>query len=127
MATHMLVTVQDLSDQALIAEVSRLASRERQAVAQTASCSRRRGTRASGMSFVRATGRCSETGVLEFHHVVPYAAGGQVVVENIELRCRAHNAYESEQYVGTLFVRERRWSAWDSVRIESFPLTSFHP
>jgi len=34
-------------------------------------------------------------GWLEFHHVVPYARGGQATVENITLRCRAHNQYEA--------------------------------
>ena len=51
-------------------------------------------------AFVGATGRCNETGFLEFHHVVPYARGGPAVVENIELRCSAHNAYEAELYFG---------------------------
>ena len=57
-------------------------------------------------AFVGTSGRCSETGFLEFHHVVPYADGGEASVANIELRCRAHNAYEAEQHFGTLFVRE---------------------
>lgn len=51
-------------------------------------------------AFVGTGGRCVETGFLEFHHVVPYAAGGQAVSENVELRCRAHNTYEAEQYFG---------------------------
>jgi hypothetical protein len=50
------------------------------------------------------------TSVLEFHHVVPYAAGGQTTSENVELRCRAHNAYEAEQYFGPLLMREARAS-----------------
>jgi hypothetical protein len=60
-------------------------------------------------AFVGNNGRCRETGFLEFHHVVPYAAGGETSVENLELRCRAHNAYEGKKYFGngTLFVRER--------------------
>jgi len=58
-------------------------------------------------AFVGTNGRCKETAFLEYHHVVPYAAGGEAVVENVELRCRAHNAYEAEQYFGApLFVRE---------------------
>jgi hypothetical protein len=58
-------------------------------------------------AFVGPNGRCSETGFIEFHHVVPYAAGGQAVAENVELRCRAHNVYEAEQFFGSpLFVRE---------------------
>src|SRR5687767_14149425 len=43
-------------------------------------------------------GRCSETGLLEFHHVVPYADGGETSVGNIELRCRTHNNYEAERW-----------------------------
>lgn len=37
---------------------------------------------------------------LEFHHVMPFASVGPAVVENIELRCAAHNAHEAELYVG---------------------------
>jgi hypothetical protein len=52
------------------------------------------------------------TGFLEFHHLVPYAKGGTATSENIELRCRAHNAYEAEQHFThrppSLFVRETR-------------------
>ena len=59
-------------------------------------------------AFVGITGRCTETGFLEFHHVVPYAAGGETSLENLELRCRAHNAYEAEQHFGPLFTRESR-------------------
>ena len=55
--------------------------------------------------FEGPAGRCTETGRLEFHHVIPYAHGGPTTVENLELRCAAHNQYEAEQCVG-LFVRE---------------------
>jgi hypothetical protein len=51
-------------------------------------------------AFLGARGRCTETGFLEFHHVRPYAAGGAAVAGNIELRCRAHNQYEAEQFFG---------------------------
>jgi 5-methylcytosine-specific restriction endonuclease McrA len=40
-------------------------------------------------AFIGTTGRCRETGFLEFHHLTPFAAGGHAVVENVELRCRA--------------------------------------
>jgi hypothetical protein len=46
-------------------------------------------------AFVGARGRCGERGRLEFHHVRPFAEGGPATVENIELRCRAHNAHEA--------------------------------
>ena len=60
-------------------------------------------------AFVGAHGRRRERGFLEFHHVLPYAAGGQAVLENVELRCRAHNVHEAEQSFGDrlpLLVRE---------------------
>ena len=45
-------------------------------------------------------GRCGETGFLEFHHVVPFADGGETVASNLELRCRAHNQYEADLWSG---------------------------
>jgi len=52
-------------------------------------------------AFVAHNGRrCTERAFLEFHHVVPYGAGGEATVENIQLRCRAHNGYEAERYFG---------------------------
>jgi hypothetical protein len=67
-------------------------------------------------AFVGAEGRCTERGFLEFHHVLPYADGGENVVENLELRCRAHNIYEAARWDGTLFARESRPQPWDSVQ-----------
>lgn len=46
-------------------------------------------------AFVGRQGRCRERAWLEFHHVTPYARGGPATVDNIELRCRAHNAHEA--------------------------------
>lgn len=46
-------------------------------------------------AFVGARGRCTATDWLEFHHVIPFADGGQTSVGNLALRCRAHNAYEA--------------------------------
>lgn len=45
-------------------------------------------------AFVGREGRCHETGFLEFHHVEPYSEGGRTTIENLSLRCRAHNAHE---------------------------------
>ena len=62
-------------------------------------------------AFLGAAGRCTERGFLEYHHVVPFADGGAAVVDNIELRCRAHNAYEAARWLGVGeadFVSERR-------------------
>jgi hypothetical protein len=55
-------------------------------------------------AFVGAAGRCGERGLLELHHVVPFAAGGPTRSDNLELRCRAHNAYEAQQYFGEWMV-----------------------
>ena len=57
-------------------------------------------------AFVGAEGRCRETAFLEFHHVEPYATGGAATVENIQLRCRAHNVYEAQLFFGNDLVRE---------------------
>jgi len=52
-------------------------------------------------AFVSPSGRrCDERRFLEFHHVIPYAAGGLPTVENIQLRCRAHNGYEADLFFG---------------------------
>ncbi len=70
-------------------------------------------------AFVGTQGRCTERRFLEFHHVQPYAVGGAAVVENLELRCRAHNMYEAEKYFGNrlpLFVREADGPSFLSTR-----------
>jgi hypothetical protein len=51
-------------------------------------------------AFAGRTSRCAERGFLEFHHVVPFAAGGPTTTDNLELRCRAHNAHEAREYFG---------------------------
>jgi hypothetical protein len=51
--------------------------------------------------FVSRDGRrCIARGFLELHHLKPYGAGGDPTVDNIELRCRAHNAYEADLFYG---------------------------
>lgn len=109
----------------VLAFSSALAAREREATTEMigaasasgsrhvpASVKRKVWTRDGGQcAFVGTNGRCVERGFLEYHHVVPYAAGGQTTVENLELRCRAHNAYESELFFGPMIAREAR-EAW---------------
>jgi len=46
---------------------------------------------------------------------VPVAAGGRATIENIELRCRAHNGYAVDQYFGPGKRRtrdDRRGEPW---------------
>lgn len=81
--------------------------------------------------------RCTEQGFLEYHHVTPYASGGPPTVENIQLRCRAHNGYEAELDFGprnSASVREERTSylspdrtAATSVRTEEPAVTRSGP
>jgi hypothetical protein len=51
-------------------------------------------------------GRCGETAFLEFHHLVPYADCGATDASNLQVRCRAHNQHEAEQWFGPMVVRE---------------------
>ena len=57
--------------------------------------------------------RCDETTFLEFHYVTPVTAGGEASVENIQLRCRAHNQYEAEVFFGEPFLARERQPALD--------------
>ena len=50
-------------------------------------------------SFIGRDGcRCEERRFLEYHHLRPWSVGGPPSVENIALRCRAHNQYEAKVY-----------------------------
>jgi hypothetical protein len=52
-------------------------------------------------AFVASNGRrCDARRCLEYHHVLPRAAGGRATVDNIQLRCRAHNGHEVERFFG---------------------------
>jgi 5-methylcytosine-specific restriction endonuclease McrA len=52
-------------------------------------------------AFVSRDGRrCTERHFLQYHHVIPWALGGPATEENISLRCRCHNQYESEVVFG---------------------------
>ena len=60
-------------------------------------------------AFVSKSGRrCNERAFVQFHHLDPYGVGGEPTVENIQLRCRAHNAYEGELFYGHGRPMERR-------------------
>lgn len=64
-------------------------------------------------AFEGARGRCIETGFLEFHHVRPFAAGGETSEANVELRCKSHNQYEADLFFGPLVARERPAARFD--------------
>ena len=51
-------------------------------------------------AFVGRSGRCREIGFLEFHHAEPHAVKGPATVDNIQLRCHAHNQHEARLFFG---------------------------
>lgn len=51
--------------------------------------------------------RCTATRLLELHHIVPFAKGGETTVENLCVRCRAHNRYDAESDFGKGFIEAR--------------------
>ena len=51
-------------------------------------------------AFSGKSGRCTERRYLEWHHVQPFGHQGPATIDNISLRCRAHNVYESELVFG---------------------------
>jgi len=52
-------------------------------------------------SFVSPDGRrCNARRCLELDHIDPYAVGGKCTIENLRLRCRAHNQRYARQYFG---------------------------
>ena len=69
----------------------------------------------SRCAFVGTRGRCKETAFLEFHHVQPYAAGGDATAANIQLRCRSHNQFEARLFFahdGSDLAREAAAPWW---------------
>ena len=63
-------------------------------------------------TFVSDAGhRCSAKGRLEFDHILEFARGGESTVDNLRLRCRAHNQYEAERTFGAEFMRHKREAA----------------
>ncbi len=68
-------------------------------------------------TFVAESGhRCEARGMLEFDHIEPVARVGKSIVENLRLRCRAHNQYEAERAFGAGFMHEKRERAGESAR-----------
>jgi 5-methylcytosine-specific restriction endonuclease McrA len=54
--------------------------------------------------------RCRETALLELHHSLAFARGGEHRLDNVTLRCRAHNTLAAEQDFGRDFVGRARHS-----------------
>ncbi len=75
-------------------------------------------------AFVGIDGhRCGERAFVEFHHVIPYAMGGRATVDNIQLRCHAHNGYEAEVVYGPI----KRYAAAEAVNERAAVFTCVMP
>jgi len=60
-------------------------------------------------TFVGAGGhRCTSRTLLELDHIRPVPQGGAATVDNLRLRCRAHNQYEAERIFGAGFMSQKR-------------------
>jgi hypothetical protein len=60
-------------------------------------------------TFVSEDGhRCAERRFIQFDHVLEVARGGEASVDDIRLRCHAHNQYTAERTFGTEFMRHKR-------------------
>ena len=60
-------------------------------------------------TFVSEQGtRCPERSLLEYDHIRPVALGGRSTLENLRLRCRAHNQMEAELLYGSDFMEQQR-------------------
>ena len=59
-------------------------------------------------AFIGKSGRrCGATRFVEIHHVDAWALGGGKAVDELSLRCRRHNRYESERIFGRYQPRTR--------------------
>jgi hypothetical protein len=54
--------------------------------------------------------RCAETHRLEFHHLEPFAKGGEHTAANLALRCAAHNALAAEDDFGRELIERAKAS-----------------
>ncbi|MET0412217.1 MAG: HNH endonuclease signature motif containing protein [Polyangiaceae bacterium] len=52
--------------------------------------------------------RCRETSMLEYHHEHAWALGGATSLDNLSLRCTAHNALAAEEDFGRELMQRKR-------------------
>ncbi len=58
-------------------------------------------------SYVGPDGKRCDSRDVEFHHLTPFARGGEHSVEEITLRCRGHNAFQAELDYGEAHIKRR--------------------
>jgi len=59
-------------------------------------------------TFVSDSGHRCDCRRVEFDHIVPIAKSGPSTLDNLRLRCRAHNQYAAEQVFGAGFMQAQR-------------------
>ena len=59
--------------------------------------------------------RCASCHRLEHDHIIPRARGGKSTVDNLRLRCRAHNQLAAEQEFGRAFMQRKRIESDDPI------------
>jgi 5-methylcytosine-specific restriction endonuclease McrA len=70
--------------------------------------------------------RCCAKTLLELDHVDLYALGGQHTLENLRVRCRAHNRFHAEQVLGKAFIEKRIASRHANETRETTGATGHH-
>jgi len=63
-------------------------------------------------TYIGPDGRRCERRDVELHHLTPFARGGAHSVEQITLRCRAHNAFQAELDYGREHIAGRIRQGW---------------
>jgi 5-methylcytosine-specific restriction endonuclease McrA len=58
-------------------------------------------------AFVGGGRRCDSRHRVQMHHLDPRAKGGEATVENLSLRCQAHNLYAAEQDYGRDYIARK--------------------
>ncbi len=67
--------------------------------------------------------RCPARERLEFHHLVPFAQGGDHSPSNVTLRCAGHNAYQAVLDFGAAFMARKRRGARASERRPAYRIS----
>jgi hypothetical protein len=52
--------------------------------------------------------RCGARRFLQLDHAKPWAVGGESTLDNLRLRCRAHNLHSARRYFGVSFMRKKQ-------------------
>jgi hypothetical protein len=71
--------------------------------------------------------RCDARTDLQFDHIEPVARGGQATIDNLRLRCHAHNQYEAERTFGAEFMKGKRETARNSARVRQTEAKAVEP